>query len=583
VFEARLGTFVREALQNSTDAQLDPDRPVQLRLVVDPVSGDRLEAMQEAIGWPALQAHLEGAAKGAGGTEGRRFARATETEPEAIVNLWIEDCGTTGLDGPESGGGRFAALCRDRLFSDKHDVRAGGSFGLGKAVLWRFSRWSTVVFYSRPAYRSPSGLHRLIVKAALPWHTLGPDEFSGEGWFGRPQPAPGGGQRAESAWDEDALGILEALGRPPLPDGATGTRIGVIGFEDPAREVASDPDALAVELYAAAERDFWPAVARGRLTLEVAVGRDVLAPPPSTAPWRRMLEVYDARGERAALQAAGDVVVREVRFTLPKHRATREGPTDVGVDLVVRASPGGEDGLYELIAFRGAGMVVQRSDERRLASTVRPFHAMVVAGRARRGAGPADALLDAFLRDAEPPSHDRWTRTGRLRDDWSLGYGKALEALAAGVREALRSVVAPVAGAVQDGPVGLRSLFPLPGPGGGEPSESVFRFTSLSARLDPDLRWQFEGIVAPVVALTGPWTVRVDARFPEDGGPGTRRMVGEIRTTVGTARVDDGLAVIEAPAGTAQVRFEGSTDPTRYPLDPHRASLELVVYGAETG
>ena len=385
-------------------------------------------------------------------------------------------------------------------------------------------------------------------------------------------------------WDADAFGVLAALGRPGLPDRATGTRIGVLGFDDPVEgPFDADPAqtrALGTALFAAAERDFWPAEVRGRLRLGVTVADRPVARPPSTAPWRTMLATYDRSREAATLNGPGDVVVREVRVTLPRHRPTGQGPTDVAVDLVVRASHPDEQAVFELIAFRGAGMVVQRSDERRLTSAVRPFHAMVVAGSARRRPSPEDLVLDAFLRDAEPPSHDRWTRTRRLRDDWARGYGKALDALAVGVREALRGLVTRRVSAQPDGPVGLRAMF---GAGRRPEPEGPFRFTSLAARLDPDHRWQFEGVIAPVTPLAGPWTVRIDARVPEDGGPGVTRLVGEIRADAGArARLDDGVAVIEASAGAKEVRFSGSTAPVladEVP-PPGPTALELVVLAA---
>jgi hypothetical protein len=77
-------------------------------------------------------------------------------ESDCMTGLWIEDRGTTGLVGDEQGSGNFAALCRDRLFSEKQRAESGGSFGLGKAVLWRFSLLSTVATQSRCPRRRPS-------------------------------------------------------------------------------------------------------------------------------------------------------------------------------------------------------------------------------------------------------------------------------------------------------------------------------------------------------------------------------------------------------------------------------------------
>ena len=65
--------------------------------------------------------------------------------------MLIADHGTHGLTGGEDEEeGNFNLLCRHELItaSDRRD--SGGSFGIGKSVLWRFSMLSTVLFGSWP-------------------------------------------------------------------------------------------------------------------------------------------------------------------------------------------------------------------------------------------------------------------------------------------------------------------------------------------------------------------------------------------------------------------------------------------------
>ncbi|MEQ1505432.1 MAG: hypothetical protein ABMB14_24585 [Myxococcota bacterium] len=578
VFDATLDTFTREVLQNATDQHLAGDPvPVSVRFVLDPVSGERLDALRTALRWDALEAHVRGVVASAGPTERGRFARAVDADPAEILVLWIEDRHTTGLVGPEAGDGPFAALCRDRLFSDKREAGAGGSFGLGKAVLWRFSRWSTVAFGSR---LGEDGRRRFVAKAALPWHEVGDRGFAGDGWLGREEPTEGG-PRAVSVWDADADAALAGLGAAPLPHDTGGTSIGVVGFEEPATDDAPAPSALAERLRTAADRSFWPAVALGRLDLSVEVRG---APPiaaPSGGPWRAAYRRYLGGEEASALRDPGDVIVHPLALALPARRARGEVATTARVDLVVRRAAVGEPDPNELVGFRGPGMVVERRRLDRLSAGAIPFHALVVAGGARRDPSPSDDLVELFLRDAEPPSHDRWVSTPRLKQDWRRGYATAVEGLWRDAVDALRRLTAARVTDRDDGPVGLRRLFPVVGPGPAARDQAAFTFTALDASIGDDGRWTFSGAVAPTTMVAAPWSVRIDVRVP-DGGEGVGALIDEIAAEPGAAAVTDGVATIAAPAGTDRVAFRGRTGLARFPVAPHRACLELVVTGRVT-
>jgi len=561
VFKASIETFVREVLQNSADQGVSDDRvDVDFRLLE--LSGADAAAFREALGWPALKRHLQGVRASRGPTEQGRFAEPKAVE-EVLRVLWIEDRNTTGLDGPESGDGTYAALCRDRLFSHK-GVASGGSFGLGKAVLWRFSAVSVVAFHSSPKGQ-PS---RFIAKAALPWHRVGGQQFAGDGWLGKSENT-GPLRRAVSVRGQEADGAAGRLGLPEWAAGVTGTRIGVVAFHDPASDDEADVPTLCARIDAAAERNFWPAMVMARLRVGVAP----MVPPRGHAPWRALFEAYTEGEERESLVSEGDVVVVPLPLDVPGRKG-RGLPIEAEVDLVVRLSGARAPDVSELIAFRGAGMVVERRRRERLSSSARPFHALLVAGMARRDVGPNDAEVEQFLRAAEPPSHDRWVSTPRLQQGWKRGYAKAVQSMWQRAEEQLRRIVSTPIDQLDEGPEGLRRLFPLSGEGGGR-STSAFRFRDLEAQL-VDGRWQFAGAVEPSEPTAEPWQVVVSARVPDELG--TQIPVAQVTAEGGEVVVEAGRGFIRAGAGQPHVVFRGRT--TRdFPVDPARSTFELVVNG----
>ncbi len=84
--------------------------------------------------------------------------------------------------------GNFIRLCRLDLFSGK-DKASGGSFGLGKAVYWRFSRLQTVLFNSCLYYGDAvdeQNQNRLFGVNQGVLHTVDGVGYQGRGYFGVP-------------------------------------------------------------------------------------------------------------------------------------------------------------------------------------------------------------------------------------------------------------------------------------------------------------------------------------------------------------------------------------------------------------
>src|SRR3989442_9866552 len=164
-----LDTFVREVLQNSNDQQLEESVPIEVRFKVDLVKGTALKEFFDAFQWGDLRRHLlRVPAKRA--RELHEFLDELQ-ENKGLLLLTVEDRNTHGLTGEDDAEeSNYTSLVLDTLYSLKPDATAGGSYGLGKAVLWAFSGVSTVVFHSTVRDKSKGLRNRLIARAQLPTH-----------------------------------------------------------------------------------------------------------------------------------------------------------------------------------------------------------------------------------------------------------------------------------------------------------------------------------------------------------------------------------------------------------------------------
>jgi len=212
--------FVREVLQNSLDARCPGDEPVTVTFRLSALAGEDRDAFLASAGWPELRRHAEAGARllPSLGTHAARVSNPGEPLPV----LTIADENALGLSGPERGSeGRFANFARNKLFSDKESDAAGGSYGLGKSVLWAFSGLHTIYFHSVP---HGAERPRFLGVSQLPYHELDGDHcFDGPGWFGIPQ--ADGWAASDRAPDPTRLAALGlARGDPP------GTTIAIPDF-----------------------------------------------------------------------------------------------------------------------------------------------------------------------------------------------------------------------------------------------------------------------------------------------------------------------------------------------------------------
>ena len=429
---AGLSSLARESAQNSNDARVaGPRADLVYSFIV--LSGESRKQFESAIRWDAeLKPHLTAMADAASGAVSagqlQSGLKALDSA-ESLTLLRIADYGARGLTGPEfaegdpTAFGNFVKLCRLDLYSGK-DRASGGSFGLGKAVYWRFSRLQTVLFNSTLNPQDAvdgKWSNRLIGVNQGVVHQLGPTSFQGRGFFGV---AEGGGDIA-STWNQRDL--IEAL-QLTREDERSGTSALLVGFYDP-----DEPDKglaqinevrqFAKNLGDAIEEEFWPMITRERVRVRVevidgdrVVYEHTVDPAMQYTELTNALRKFDTGNIDEHLDAPGDVVVRDV----PIQISTRTDADERHVafehvaKLVVTLSDDQPDSLENKVClFRKPEMVVQTIDK---TFEGRTYHAFLLAGGAIRPDRPSpdETRADDFLRFAEPPAHDQWIpRSGR--------------------------------------------------------------------------------------------------------------------------------------------------------------------------
>lgn len=590
-----IDTLVKESGQNSLDAARTPDDGIALRYRVRELTGQGLQEFLEALDWygrndgrAGLRSHVQAATENAqkAGAILREALRRLDDEDRMYL-LTVEDYGTEGLTGPETGAGKFAALCRNNLDSNKSETAAGGSYGLGKAVFPKASGFGTVLFHSVPrdADEQETGTPaRVFGRSDLAYHGVNGTEFSGPGWFGVDR-----NSRAESVWNNPALVrdlYLERDAgdlREGIPE--TGTSILVAGFTDPeSEEQPRDISGIADAIADAVRRHFWPALLSGRLecTVEAWNNREQsksirVQPGPAEQPFVEAVSAYLNEETVEMLSDPGDVFEGRAELQIP---ATRPGSTieqHHGVRhepvLLIRASGDDEDEtLRNRIAYyRGREMVV-RYERLPVRGNARPYHAVVLCGEA---SGEPEAAIpgEQFLRIAEPPAHNEWTLTPELKALYTRGSGTSLKTFFSGVNQKVIETVRTVRRDLQEGPESLKELLRVAGDPPVKPKAPRLRILPGSG-LDAAGRWDIRGEIKPPDQKG--WTVAPSLIFAAETGGG-RRAPWSLQAESG-CEVSDGNLIVHA--GVRNARFRGISDPEKHPAPATETSVNVVLQGA---
>ncbi|WP_336035959.1 hypothetical protein [Halobacterium yunchengense] len=595
--EPGLKTFVREVLQNSNDARLDNDQPARVTFKLESLQDDEAIEYLRALDIETWSEHANLATD----TEsGKHIAEAIKRikDDEEIRILTIEDENTEGLLGEENADeSNFTALVRDVLFSSKSGDTAGGSYGLGKAVLWLYSGLSLVMFNSTLSEPSPNDQSpRLIGRTRLPTHKSedGDTVYQGHGWYGSLNGGEGGA-RPESVWGEEAESIADDL-RLSRPD-APGTSIQVVDFRVPTAEERLDDEELADQITGMAIEWFWPAVYRGDLEVAVEVNGETkqanIDEYPQYEPFTSCLN--DRNDSVGQLDEPGDVAQATISLDVPE-KSDGGGGADGQLDLLVRHADPGEYRHRNQVAFvRGAGMVVEYYDRDRVVVGNQDFHSVLLGGRARpwgtdEGPGETDTVVEEFLTAAEPPQHDEWVRTEALANAYSRGFRTAVEGIKSDVTETLRRLVAPNVDRGATGPQRLGNRFKIGNESRGGRSD---RESPSSQRVTGDTNisfdevythWSFNGEVEPLSDSNEIRAVTVSlVRMAEERATSDRLPVQNISSDTAGVSISlpeqKGVQVgrLEPAPGTSKISFEGvSTEDHRQVETRLKVSVDVA-------
>jgi hypothetical protein len=599
--EQGLKTFVREVLQNSNDARLDNEDPARVTFRLETLEGEELRDYLDALDWSEWREHAELSSD----TEsGEHIVDAVERieEEESLRVLTIEDQNTEGLLGAETADqSNFTALVRDVLFSSKSGDTAGGSYGLGKAVLWLFSGLSMVLFNSTLSEPEPVGdSPRLIGRTRLPTHKSDDREtvYQGHGWYGGTD-GEGEGARPESLWGDRAASVAEPLGLT-RPD-SSGTSIQVVDFRVPTAEERLEDQELAEEISELAIEWFWPAIHRGSLEVIVETnGETYRATPDSYPAYQPFTSSLDERNHAAEeLNEPGDLAEATVPLDVPSRSDGTDG-TEGELSLLVRRAQTSEREKRNCVAFvRGAGMVVEYYDRDKIVVGSEDFHAVLLGGRARpwgTGESPSDSdsIVETFLTAAEPPRHNEWKRTETLANNYSQGFRTAVEGIKSDVTDELRSLVAPNIDRGVAGPERLGNRFQI---GNDRKSGETERRSPTSRQISGDTdisfdetydHWVFEGEVEPQNEENEIRSVTVSLiRMAEERATNDRLPVGNIASKTGGVSIslpeESGVQVgrLDADPGTSSVSFEGVSEQDRRRVETRLKVTAEIVEGGD--
>ena len=456
-FELNLDTFVREVVQNINDQRLSLKKPVVAEFILEDLSGPRLKLLLELIGWDSgLREHLEGVAKGDSHQKASAKKALDDVKSGRVRTLTIVDRNTNGLTGGETTkNGNFAMLCRHELVTDS-DPKAvrGGSFGIGKSVLWAFSSASSVLFNSIPKENPEGGVaERFIGRAYLPTHEIvkgsSVTTFKPDGWFGH---------TAETGEDKGIASVRGAEAAKHVANSSlsrnllgTGTSILVPFFDNPLDNKEHSLDDLGKSIELSVAKWFWPAIEAGSLESSVAIktaGGKELKRAVTLPRWVDYFtrSQHAPKGIEVITEEAG-AAKSEFGVQFPERIAKDQHPAFEGtVELCLTKTTEQEsdelekEGLENTVALiRGAMMVVQYSKS--LPDSFPDYVGVLHVGRVN-GDTEEHKRVENFFRDAEPPAHDKWKPTKKLKDNYrGSGATQALESLKRNMAEAAKKLL----------------------------------------------------------------------------------------------------------------------------------------------
>ena len=595
IFKPDIDTFVREIVQNASDQRLLEDQPVAVRFSVIDFEGERLTTFLRAINFDSLHPHLQ-SVKNAElpNISGKIAEGLAHIEGGGLRVLIVEDYATKGLTGDDTQRkSNFVALCKNTLDTDSTGpIRGGrgGSYGLGKSVLWSFSNLSSVFFTSRPSDR-PDSL-RVFGRCELASHdTDDPIGWSGLGFFGETLDLENGRKRSQSSLgrlaDQFTRDVNADLREPSVNESQQGTSLIVPGLFDPSAEHQPEADVLCDQILKSCIRWFWPSIVPNekRLTVEVrqikpdgSIGySDTTDETRIPKHLKRLAQPEETSPE---LSAPGTVNTRQIEIKVPKLSTgvTADNETISKGRILVTRLEDDEDipDANTIALIRGSGMVIQH---RKLQSGLfeHPVFASIEVGKAA-GAGPEYEFAEQFFRSAEPEAHNEWThQTDRVRQNYGIGARQRIIDLGNEINRAVNSMIAVQIPTSSQGPIRLSRMFSMGSSSGGPGRQRPFTVNDIEARLE-GLVWHFSGKAKLTDRDFQPWQIEVSAYVNQETGRGLRLPISVESDAANADHSNPEVAQLTANQNRFTIRFRGETglDPDM-PFITTQAQLKIDI------
>ena len=523
-FQMSIDTLVRETIQNANDQRLGSK--VEVEFVLEELVGPRADRLLAMLGWEnGLKDHLSAIAKGNSHLKPRAERAIKSASARKIRTLTIRDFGARGLEGEEDGeSGNFAMLCRHVLVTDGEKKQLkGGAFGIGKSVLWAFSDASTVLFSSLPRESRKGkpdfdGEPRFFGRAYLVSHNYGRgnDWHNGDGHFGEIA-VERNIEWAKSLRTNDAKEIVAGttLERDWIK---TGTSILIPFLDNPMEETEPSLVEMVDQIQKATQFWFWPSIDSGILEVRVGIRGEknenlgkVELPKWANFEKRAM---SDESKPGTKIEIEGATSQAKIELDIPERIADPQLVKQVGeTSLYLTRLTEDEVGevpasiLNSVALIRGAQMVVEYHKSS-IPTLLPPFLGVMKAGDFH-GRKDSDKAAEYFLRDSEPPAHDRWEKQAeKIKLNYKRGGQKAIEDFLIAI--GTKAKLALGTNAVSSGRVPVKLAEMLRGGKGGKTKTRTERFQLVKKELDRDAT----GSVSAQFSIqrnigTGPWFTNI--------------------------------------------------------------------------
>lgn len=479
--------FVRESIQNVYDQRLDSSKPAGVKFDFYDLSGENLDRFLTDINWNSgLREHLEICAKANNHDKTKLTNNLKRLASGEMRVLIISDYNTSGLTGPEFGEeGNFCKLCRNKMIpsEERGSHSRGGAFGIGKSVYWAFSGFNTVVFSSVFTNDDGQLASRVFGRTYLPDHkqTHGSQEFrySGNGNMCRLED----GLRHSLTFTEANIASGSLLHREP---GQSGTTIAVLMFDDRDNEDVENLEQVARNFNNAIIANYWPLLHEKLLEATVAwtdsTGRNGqidVEIPLAFAPLTRALDCSQAvdifkDNPDGRLLDESETAFFSVSIDLPERIDPEDShPPRPQLPIAVSLTRLSNEEKLALLEFeenykemkflngfssiRNPRMVVENRQfvKGNCADHVGVIRAGLYRALNEESRLDDDALVERFLRDSEPPAHDKWTFTDKISQLYKKPWKKVVPDLFNEIETCAKKLLRAELLGSQDRPHGL--------------------------------------------------------------------------------------------------------------------------------